>query len=87
MNKDNKAAAGAKELLGKAGPIIALILLGIFLTIQNENFLTVGNLMNVARQTAMNGFLALGMMVCILTAGIDLSIGFTMTLSDRKSVV
>ena len=81
MNKDNKAAAGAKELLGKAGPIIALILLGIFLTIQNENFLTVGNLMNVARQTAMNGFLALGMMVCILTAGIDLSIGFTMTLS------
>ena len=81
MNNSNSAAAKLKELIGKAGPLVALILLGIFLTIKNENFLTVNNLMNVARQTALNGFLSLGMMVCILTAGIDLSIGYTMTLS------
>ncbi len=79
MNKN--AFNHVKELLGKGGPIVALILLCIFLTMKNPNFLTVNNIMNVARQTAMNGFLALGMMVTILTAGIDLSIGFTMTLS------
>lgn len=79
--KQSNAAAKVKELIGKAGPLVALILLGIFLTVKNENFLTVNNLMNVARQTALNGFLSLGMMVCILTAGIDLSIGYTMTLS------
>lgn len=81
MNKENAVIAKGKEILGKAGPIVALVLLCIFLSFKNENFFTVNNLMNVARQTAMNGFLALGMMVCILTAGIDLSIGFTMTLS------
>lgn len=79
--KQSNAAAKVKDLIGKAGPLVALILLGIFLTVKNENFLTVNNLMNVARQTALNGFLSLGMMVCILTAGIDLSIGYTMTLS------
>ena len=78
---NNTAVSKAKELIGKAGPLVALLLLGAFLAFKNENFLTVGNLMNVARQTALNGFLSLGMMVCILTAGIDLSIGYTMTLS------
>lgn len=81
MTQENTLSARAKDLLSKAGPIVALILLSIFLSFKNENFLTVSNLMNVARQTSMNGFLSLGMMVCILTAGIDLSIGYTMTLS------
>ncbi|MBR0596631.1 ABC transporter permease [Sinanaerobacter chloroacetimidivorans] len=71
-----------KSNFSKGGPILALILLCIFLAFSNENFLTVSNLMNVTRQAAVNGFLSLGMMVCILTAGIDLSIGFTMTLSS-----
>ena len=78
---NNTAVAKAKELIGKAGPLVALILLCIFLAFKNENFFTPTNLLNVARQAALNGFLSLGMMVCILTAGIDLSIGYTMTLS------
>ena len=73
--------AKGKELLGKAGPVVALIIMCIILAFANKNFFTVGNMLNIARQTSVNGFLALGMMVCILTAGIDLSIGFTMTLS------
>lgn len=81
MKENNNVMKKAKELLGKAGPIVALIILGIFLSFKNSNFLTVDNMMNVARQTSVNGFLSLGMMVCILTAGIDLSVGFTMTLS------
>jgi ribose transport system permease protein len=71
-----------KEFISKGGPIVALLLLCVFLSIKSKNFFTVNNFMNVARQTSVNGFLALGMMVTILTAGIDLSVGFTMTLSS-----
>lgn len=79
MNKN--ATSKFKEIINKTGPLVALILLCIFLAFKNKNFFTATNLLNVARQAALNGFLSLGMMVCILTAGIDLSIGYTMTLS------
>ena len=52
----NKTAAKTKELIGKAGPLMALILLCIFLAFKNENFFTATNLLNVARQAALNGF-------------------------------
>ena len=73
MNKN--ATSKFKEIINKTGPLVALILLCIFLAFKNKNFFTATNLLNVARQAALNGFLSLGMMVCILTAG------------DRKSVV
>ena len=70
-----------KETLGKAGPLVALILIGIFLTFRTDAFLTTDNLLNVVRQAACNGFIAIGMMLAILTGGIDLSVGSTMALS------
>lgn len=81
MSKDINIKGKIKEIAGKGGPIIALVLLCIFLAMKTDKFLTVNNIMNIFRQTSMSGFLALGMMACILTAGIDLSVGFTMTLS------
>jgi ribose transport system permease protein len=71
-----------KDISKKSGPVVALIILCIILSFASENFLTIDNLLNVSRQMTINGFLSLGMMVCILTAGIDLSIGFIMTLSS-----
>ncbi|MDI9489829.1 MAG: ABC transporter permease [Bacillota bacterium] len=71
-----------KESLGKAGPVVALIIMCIFLSIASPNFLTINNLLSVAGQASYAGLLAIGMMVCILTGGIDLSVGFTMTLSS-----
>ena len=38
-------------------------------------FLTVDNLLNVLRQSSINAILALGQLMVIITAGIDLSIG------------
>ncbi|MDR1883608.1 MAG: ABC transporter permease [Prevotella sp.] len=71
-----------KEISSKSGPVLALLIIGIFLSFASNSFLTIGNLLNVSRQVTINGFLSLGMMACILTGGIDLSIGFTMTLSS-----
>ena len=67
--------ASVKKVLSKSGPLIALLIICLYLTLTTESFLTVKNIMNVIRQATSNGFVAMGMMVCILTAGIDLSVG------------
>lgn len=64
-----------KKILGKLGPLLALVVLSIILTAASPNFLTVNNVMNILRQTAVNGLIASGMLVVLITAGIDLSVG------------
>jgi len=57
--------------------VVILVLLGIFLllTITSPVFLTIGNLMDVAKQASINGIIAMGMTFVITTGGIDLSVG------------
>ncbi len=55
--------------------IFIVVGLGLILSFVSPNFLTVTNLMNVLRQIAVNGILAIGMTVVCLTGGIDLSVG------------
>lgn len=62
-------------LMDKLGPIIAVVILAVILTIVTEQFMTVANWMNLFRQTALNAIVSLGMFVVMLTAGIDLSLG------------
>ena len=64
-----------KKILSKVAPLIALIVLFIILSIANANFLTANNLMNILRQTAVNGLISAGMLIVLITAGIDLSVG------------
>jgi ribose/xylose/arabinose/galactoside ABC-type transport system permease subunit len=63
------------DLLGRFAPVIFLVLVGAFFTIQNSSFLTERNLLNIMRQMSFVGILAVGMTFVILTAGIDLSVG------------
>jgi fructose transport system permease protein len=62
------------------GPLIALLLAGIFFTTQSDRFLTGPNLSLVAQQVMVVGTLAIGQTLIILTAGIDLSNGAVMAL-------
>ena len=55
--------------------LVGLIVLVIATSIASPAFLEVGNLLNVLRQTSINGVMAMGMTFVILTAGIDLSVG------------
>lgn len=64
-----------KKVLGKLGPFMALIVLFIFLSIASDSFLTVNNMMNILKQTAVNGLISAGMLIVLITAGIDLSVG------------
>ena len=47
----------------------------VFLAISNSNFYSPSNIMGIFKQTAFNAFLAVGMLLCLITAGIDLSVG------------
>jgi ribose transport system permease protein len=70
-----------KKLLSKFGPLIGLVLLSSVLTLLSDKFLTVNNIMNIARQSTINALLAIGMLLPILTAGIDLSVGSVLAIS------
>lgn len=76
-----------RGLLLRGGPLIALILLSGYLAFATPYFLTVSNLANVTRQSAITAVLAVGQTLVILTAGIDLSVGAIAALSASVSAV
>ncbi|MDO4315995.1 MAG: ABC transporter permease [Oscillospiraceae bacterium] len=57
------------------GTLLALIIMCVILAIANKNFYSASNIMGIFKQTAFNAFLAIGMLLCLITAGIDLSVG------------
>lgn len=75
MKENTKKKTSIGEILGKGGPLIAVIILSVVLAIASPTFLTTDNWMNLFRQTALNSMIAVGMLVILLTGGIDLSVG------------
>lgn len=63
------------------GLLFSLILLCAGLALANDRFLTSDNLLNILRQSSINGIISIGMMLVILTRGIDLSVGSVLALS------
>jgi ribose transport system permease protein len=55
--------------------IVVFLLLMIVTSLLTDIFFTQRNLTNLMRQTVTNGLLSLGMLIVILTGGIDLSVG------------
>jgi ribose transport system permease protein len=58
-----------------AGGLIVLLILFGALTFRVDEFMTAANMENLARQVAVYGIIAVGQLLVILTAGIDLSVG------------
>ena len=71
----------------RGGPLIALLLLGAYLSTATPFFLTESNLVNVARRTSVIGIFAVGQTFVILTGGIDLSVGAIGALSASVAAV
>ncbi|MGW0591444.1 ABC transporter permease [Streptosporangium sp. NPDC002607] len=61
--------------------LIALAALIVLFGMLTDSFLTVPNLITMAEQIAVNGVVALGMLLVILKGGIDLSVGSVIGLS------
>lgn len=83
-NKAETAAVPARQIDWKSS-VIYLVFIGIFLffsiTLHDKGFLDAGNLMNIARQTAMISIMAVGMTFVLSAAEIDLSFGAIVALS------
>src|SRR5690554_7540867 len=61
--------------------IVVVVMMLVLAAIRPDVFLSAQNLTNILKQNASLALLALGMLVVIITAGIDLSVGSTMALS------
>jgi ribose transport system permease protein len=73
---------GFGDVFGRdAGGLIVLLVLFGAMTIASDEFLTGNNLSNLARQVAIFGIIAVGQLLVILTAGIDLSVGSVLGLA------
>lgn len=64
-----------KQLIRDFGLIIIFAAVVLILCIVSDTFRMPRNLLNVLKQASVNGILAMGMMLVVLTGGIDLSMG------------
>ena len=69
------------NILQEYGALIALVFLIVVIGAISPEFRTVNNFLSLIRQSSINGFIAFGMTMVILTGGIDLSVGSTLALS------
>ena len=77
-----KKKTGIGDILMKLGPLMVLALLFVVFTIALPGkFMRVANLMNILKQTSINCLIAAGMLLALITAGIDLSVGYNAILS------
>jgi ribose transport system permease protein len=74
-----------KDFLYKYRSVIGLVIFSIIISILNDRFFTMSNVLNILRQTSINSIIAAGMTFVILTGGIDLSIGSTLALTGAIS--
>lgn len=73
--KNNDMKLKARSIYEKYGVVLVFILEIILCSILSNRFFAWGNILNIFRQIAMTGILAVGMTFVCITGGIDLSVG------------
>ena len=71
----------AGRFFARYGIYLAFVLLAGSLAIYSPAFRTLSNVQNILQQISVNGIMAIGMTLVIITAGIDLSVGSVLALS------
>ena len=59
----------------EASLVLMIILLMAVITMANVSFLTYGNINDIMRSYSVHGIVAMGMLLVIITSGIDVSVG------------
>lgn len=78
---DSAPSLNMRALLQRYGLLVSLLVLCAVLALADPNFLTPNNLLNILRQASVNAVISVGLMLVILTRGIDLSVGSMLALS------
>src|SRR5207253_9765928 len=76
-----RGAVQARGGLPTGGIAAATLLIGIYLTFRTDQFLTIDNLLDVARQSSLLGLLTIGLTFVLISGQIDLSVGSVFGLS------
>ncbi len=86
MEKSNRfTAQNIKKIIGQHSIWLVFIILAIFMAIASPTFLTKTNITNLLTTESIKGILTVGVMFCILSKGIDLSMGSIVALSSVMS--
>jgi ribose/xylose/arabinose/galactoside ABC-type transport system permease subunit len=81
MQANTQNRTNWQGIVRRMGPGLAVLVLGVVLSLLSDRFLTMNNILNVLRQVSINAIIASGMTMVILTDGIDLSVGSVLALS------
>ena len=86
---ENQSILGpvARFVRNNGGILIAFFFLFTVMSVGAENFFSGANFMNVMRNVSTNAFLAMGVMMCLILGGIDLTGGAMLALSGCLCVV
>jgi rhamnose transport system permease protein len=87
MASDKKNKSASINKFRELGLLGFIILISILVQFRNPSFLTFENINDTLTNTAILAILAVGMMLVIVTRGIDLSIGATLALSGMISAL
>ncbi len=71
-----------RTFLQQYGLVVSFLVLCAGLTMATDRFFTADNWLNILRQSTINGIISVGMMLVILTRGIDLSVGSILALAS-----
>lgn len=75
LTRRNGEKLSFSEFYEKYGVLVVFIIEMILFALLSDRFLSATNILNVLRQIAMTGILAIGMTYVCITSGIDLSVG------------
>ena len=70
-----------RDVLQKLASVFSLVVMGLILSLLSPYFLTVENIFAIGLQMAVIAVMAIGEMMVIIAAGIDLSVGSVLALS------
>lgn len=75
MEKQFKRSQGISRILSRFSVFIVLLVLVAAASLLSDAFLSANNIMNVLRQISTNAILSFGLLLVIMTGGMDISIG------------
>lgn len=87
MEKVRTLKPGKSTWMRKAGIVISLAALFVFFALMSPKFFTASNITNILVQSSINGVIALGMTLVIITGGIDLSVGSIVALTAMTAAI
>ncbi len=79
--KQSVDKAAVMSFINKYGIVLILVVMVVAISIKEPKFLSINNIMNLLTQSSMYGILALGLLLVIISKGIDLSVGSVLAFS------